>query len=370
MDSSLAITVNELAEFVGGAVQGDGSRVIRGACALDKAGPSDMTFLESRKLLKVLAASRAAAVLISPALLQEVAPGKTSPAFIIVDHPQQAFVRLMVRFRPPRPRGSLGVSPQAYVSPSARIGAGTNVFPGAYVGDDVVIGENCDIHPGAAIGAGCRLGDEVVLHPHVVLYPDVEVGSRVIIHASAVIGADGFGYRLVDGRHQRVPHLGTVRIADDVEIGACTTVDRAMIGATVIGEGTKLDNLVMIAHNCEIGRHNAIVSQVGFAGSVTTGDYVICAGQVGVADHVHIGEQAIIGSKAGVHKDVPAGETYIGQPAQPASEAMKVAMSQRKIPEIRKSLKTLEARLDELAAQLAALQPAAAPPNPTAGKAA
>ncbi len=221
----------------------------------------------------------------------------------------------------------------------------------------VVIGDNCDIHPGAVVSRGCRLGDDVVLHPNTVLYEDTVVGNRVIIHAGVVIGADGFSYRPVDGRHERIVHYGTVRIEDDVEIGACTTIDRAMVDETVIGQGTKIDNLVMIGHNCEIGRHNLFVSQAGLAGSVTTGDYVVCAGQVGIADHIHLGTRSVIGAKAGVHKDVPAGERQIGVPAIPEADCRRVVMAQHKLPEMRQQLRALERQVEELTAQLAQLAP-------------
>jgi UDP-3-O-[3-hydroxymyristoyl] glucosamine N-acyltransferase len=182
------------------------------------------------------------------------------------------------------------------------------------------------------------------------------IGDRAIIHAGAIIGADGFGYRLRDGRQEKVTHFGTVRIEADVELGACTTVDRAMIGETVIGEGTKIDNLVMVAHNCELGKHNVLTSQVGLAGSVTSGDYVVCAGQVGVADHVHLGTGCVLGSRSGVHKDIPAGETQIGAPSQPAAEAMKVFMAQRKLPALLKTVRDMEAQISKLTAQLEQLQ--------------
>jgi UDP-3-O-[3-hydroxymyristoyl] glucosamine N-acyltransferase len=167
-----------------------------------------------------------------------------------------------------------------------------------------------------------------------------------------VIGTDGFGYLQKDGRHVKIEHYGNVVIEDDVEIGACTTIDRSFLGSTRIGTGTKIDNQVMIAHNCELGPHNIIVSQVGFAGSVTTGAYVVCAGQVGVADHVHLGEGAIFGAKAGIHKDMPGGATYIGTPAQPESDAIRQAIAAHKLPEMRSQLKKLEKQMNALQQQL------------------
>ncbi len=183
--------------------------------------------------------------------------------------------------------------------------------------EDVVIGEHCDIHPGVSIGPGCRIGDHTILYPNVVLYHDVQIGQRVILHAGAVIGTDGFGYQLAEGKHQKLHHYGHVRIEDDAEIGANTTIDRALVGETIIGQGTKIDNLVMIAHNCELGQHNVLASQVGFAGSVTTGDYVVCAGQVGIADHVHLGTGSVLAAQAGVHKSLAGGKVYFGGARQP-----------------------------------------------------
>ena len=344
----MQMTAQALADANRGEVRGDPQVVVEGAQTIHRAGPSDVAFAADEKNLKKLARSRAGVAFVPRALAAALGDEHASRTLILVDDPQAAFLRVLERFRPPRPRANIGISPQSFISPTAKIGKHTNIHPGAFVGDGAVVGDHCDVFPGVCIGRGCTLGHHVTLYPNVVLYADVKIGNRVWIHAGAVIGADGFGYRLVDGRHQKLPHYGNVEIGDDVEIGACSTVDRAMIGTTVIGEGTKIDNLVMIAHNCELGRHNLLVSQVGFAGSVTTGDYVVCAGQVGVADHVHLGERSVYGAKAGVHKDMPGGQTYLGAPATPESEAIRVVMSQQKLPEMRKQLRQLEAQVAEL----------------------
>jgi UDP-3-O-[3-hydroxymyristoyl] glucosamine N-acyltransferase len=232
----------------------------------------------------------------------------------------------------------------------------------------VILGDRCDIYPGAVIGRGCRLGDDVVVYPNAVLYDDVIVGNRVILHAGCVIGADGFSYRTVGGRHQRIPHFGTVRIEDDVEIGANATIDRAMVDETVIGQGTKLDNLVMIGHNCEVGQHNLFASQVGLAGSVTTGDYVVCAGQVGIADHVHLGSRCVLGAKAGVPKDVPAGKRYIGIPAIPEADCYRSVMATQKLPEMRQQFRKLERQVADLAALAEQLRQQIGGANSTEGR--
>ena len=222
-------------------------------------------------------------------------------------------------------------------------------------------GRGCDIYPGVVIGPGCRLGDEVILYPQVVLYADVSVDDRAIIHAHAVIGADGFGYRFAHGRFEKIPQLGTVHIEADVEIGAGTTIDRGAIGATVIGEGSKLDNQIMIGHNCELGKHNVFAAQVGLAGSCTTGDYVRIGGQVGIKDHVRLNTGCSIGAKGGVHKDLPAGETWIGYPATPETEQKKLQFAVHRLPQLREQVKKLSAELAALQLEVTQLRENAQP---------
>jgi UDP-3-O-[3-hydroxymyristoyl] glucosamine N-acyltransferase len=221
------------------------------------------------------------------------------------------------------------------------IGEQPSIYPFASVGVGTVIGARSRIHNGAVIGRHCRLGDDVTIYPNVVLYDGTVLGNRVRVHANSVIGADGFGYRLQNGRHSKVPQLGYVEIGDDVEIGACTTIDRGTFRATRIGEGTKIDNLVQIGHNCNVGRHNLFVSQMGMAGSSSTGDFVVLAGQVGVVDHVHIGDRTVVGGKAAVTKDVPEGQRLLGAPATPEREQKRMLMSLEKLPEIRRDVRRI-----------------------------
>jgi UDP-3-O-[3-hydroxymyristoyl] glucosamine N-acyltransferase len=323
---------------------GDRSRLVSGARPLDRAQPEDMAFVAGKIKPDVAFRSRAGVLFLSSEL-GELRPSDDSRTFVIASNPKDAFFAALTRLKPARARSSAALSPQAFIHPNAQIGPNTNVAPGATIGSGVVIGANCDISPGVCIGPGCRIGDQVQLHPNVVIYHDVQIGDRVTIQAGSAIGADGFGYTTRDGKHTRLPHFGTVRICDDVDIGACTTIDRAVIGETVIGEGTKIDNNVVIAHNCELGKHNLLVSQVGFAGSVTTGDYVVCAGQVGIADHVHIGTGAVLGAKAGVHKDLAGGRTYLGAPAAPVAEATRAVMAMQKLPQMRHTLRELERQM-------------------------
>jgi UDP-3-O-[3-hydroxymyristoyl] glucosamine N-acyltransferase len=264
---------------------------------------------------------------------------------IRVADPLMAFVQVVQTLRGGPRLETHEVSAVAHVHPSAKLAPGVSVGPFAVIGEHAVIGENTTVHAGAVVGRGCRLGENVVIHPRVVLYDDCVLGNRVVVHAGAVIGADGFGYRVQDGRHVKVPQLGWVEIEDDVEIGACTTIDRGTFGPTCIGVGTKIDNLVMIGHNCRIGKHNILCSQVGIAGSTTTGDYVVMAGQVGVADHLTIGDHVTIMAKSGVSGNIPNGAQMLGTPAAPRREQVRVFSSLEKLPEIRRDVNRIKKHL-------------------------
>ncbi len=225
------------------------------------------------------------------------------------------------------------------------------IYPFVYVGDDAVIGDGTTLYPGSVIGDGCRLGRDCIIHPNAVLYQNVVLGDRVEIHAGSVLGGDGFGYRLIDGRHVKIPHTGRLEVEDDVEVGANCTIDRATFEATRIGEGTKIDNLVMIGHNNQIGRHNLLCGQVGIAGSCKTGDYVVMAGQAGIKDKTEIGDRVMVGAQAGVHRNVPEGQQVLGSPAVPVREQRRIFQMIARLPEMHRQLR-------ELTAKVAALRPA------------
>jgi UDP-3-O-[3-hydroxymyristoyl] glucosamine N-acyltransferase len=278
-------------------------------------------------------------------------PNFERPA-IFVDDPRDAFAKIVMFFRPPVEMEHVGISPDARVDPTAQLAVGVRVHAGATIGANVRIGRGSEIHSNVTIMPGCEIGDDVLLFPGVVLYEGCQIGDRCLIHAGAVIGAYGFGYDTIQGRHERGPQLGYVLIESDVEIGACTTVDRGTYGPTVIGEGTKIDNQVMIAHNCRIGRHNLICSQVGVAGSSSSGDYVVMAGQVGVPDHVRIGHRAVLGAKAGIMRDVPDDTTVLGIPATPERDQMAKQAAFAKLPEMRKQLRKLQRAVDQMAESL------------------
>jgi UDP-3-O-[3-hydroxymyristoyl] glucosamine N-acyltransferase len=335
----VTVTVQQLAEWVRGEVLGNGDLPISNARTLAEAQPGDITFVEHEKHLPSWNASRASAAVVPASV-----PVNGRPLIRVPD-PLMAFARIVqhLRGRPPAATGA--IDPTAHVHPTAKLGPGATLGPFAVVGEGARLGANCTLHAGACVGRYCQLGDDVTLHPHAVLYDDCVLGNRVTVHANAVIGADGFGYRTQDGRHVKVPQLGWVVLEDDVEIGACTTIDRGTFGPTRIGTGTKIDNLVMVGHNCRIGRHNVFVSQVGIAGSVTTGDYVVMAGQVGVADHVTVGDRAILGAKAGVPKDVPADARLLGSPAIPDRDFFRNMLSLDKLPDLVKEVKRIKQHL-------------------------
>lgn len=351
----MGYALGELAQLVQGSVVGDSSIVIKGASTISASSAGEITLADNPKLATRLSLSPAAAVVISAPFEPLNIP------YILVSDVHAAFAEIVKHFIPPRLTKNVGVSPHAFISPSAKLGNNVQVYPGAYIGDDVEIGDNTVVHSGVRILEGSRIGQSTILFPNVVLYENTVIGSRVLIHAGCVVGAYGFGYSFVDGKHKISAQLGNVEIGDDVEMGACTTVDRGTYGPTRIGDGCKFDNHVMIGHNARIGRHNLICSQAGVAGSSSTGDYVIMAGQVGVRDHVHVGDKAVIGAKSGVMNDVPPSARVLGAPAIEEKEQYLVWAAMHKLPAMRKKLIELERELAALTQQSAATEPTTEP---------
>lgn len=341
-------TLAELAALVDGQLVGDGSLVIHGAAPLCDAGPGDITLIDRPERLGVLKSCRAAAVVMPSSIPPNGVPG------IRVGNVHGAFTAIITRFRPVRSGRRIGISPSAVVDPTAKIGRDVDVHPLATIGEEVEIGDGSTIHSGVHILAGTKIGENVTIFPGAVLYENTVVGPRCVIHAGSVLGAYGFGYYFQDGAHRLSPQLGNVVLGADVEVGAGTTIDRGTYGPTYIGDGTKIDNQVIVAHNCHIGRHNLLCAQVGIAGSTSTGDYVTMAGQVGVRDHVHIGSGAVLGAMAGVMGDVPERARVVGIPATPEREQMIKQAALSKLPEMRRQLKQLQAAVDRLTEQSAA----------------
>lgn len=340
---TVSYTAQELADQVQGTTHGRADRTVRFAGPIHGAEPDHIAFVEHEKNLPQLKDCRAGVLVVPPSLVDSLKDRDFT--LIVVRDPLLAFIAIFQKFLGPVIDPELGISPLASVAPSARIGPGSCVLPFAVVGPGTELGSRCVVHSGAVIGANCTLGADVVVHPKAVLYERTKLGNRVIVHAGAILGADGFGYRFQSGKHIKVPQLGSVEIGDDVEIGANATIDRGTFQPTKIGRGTKIDNLVQVAHNCRIGEHNILASQVGVAGSSTTGNYVVLAGQVGVADHVNLGDGVQVGASSKVPSDVPAGETILGTPAMPVREARRMLVSMPKLPDLIKDVRDIKKRL-------------------------
>ena len=333
-------TVSQLAALVGGEVfSGSGDTPIDGPASLADAQPGEISFFAHPRYAHDLKQTRASAVLVP----RDFA-GETSAACIRVDNPSAAFTRItgeFVREPAPAPAGvhpSAVVHPGAQVAPDASIGEQAVLMPGA------VIGPRSVVMAGAYVGAGARLGTGCLLHPHAVVHHGCLLGDRVILHSGVVVGSDGFGYDTKDGRHVKIPQSGIVVVENDVEIGANTTIDRARFGRTFIGEGTKIDNLVMIAHNVVIGKHCIVCAQVGIAGSARIGDYVILAGQAGLVGHIRIGDGAIVGAQTGVSNDIEPGARVVGSPPRPIGEWKRSIVRVDRLAELYDRVKKLEPR--------------------------
>jgi UDP-3-O-[3-hydroxymyristoyl] glucosamine N-acyltransferase len=336
------MTVKELSRLLGCPFEGDGETEIRGVSSLEKAREGDLVFLAQPKLRQLLEATKASAAII-PA-------GETFrriPVFLS-DNPHLTFIKAMDLFFKPY-RLEPGIHPSAVVSPSARLGKDVAVGALTFIGDEAEIGDGTVIFPLVSIYPGVKIGERTVIHSQVSIREDVKIGSRVIIHNGAVIGSDGFGYLEVDdGSRLKIPQKGTVIVEDDVEIGANTAIDRATFGETIIRKGAKIDNLVQVAHNVDVGENSILAGQTGIAGSVTIGKNVIMGGQVGVSDHVNIGDRVIIAAKSGITKDIPAGSFVAGSPHLDIHDWRKVWVLLPQLYDFIKEVKKLKARVEEL----------------------
>jgi UDP-3-O-[3-hydroxymyristoyl] glucosamine N-acyltransferase len=335
---------SEIAELLKGKLEGDGSREIRGVAGLETAALDELAYAEGARALETAASSRAGCILVAEG--NSVA-GQTT---IAVPRPKVAFIRAAQALCP-TPPAVPGIHPTAVIAADARLAAEVSVGPHVVIGSGVVVGAGTRLGAGVFLGDGVQVGAHCVLYPRVTIYPGVTIGDRVILHAGVVVGSDGFGYVFTDGHYQKFPQLGQVIIENDVEIGSNTTVDRGSLGVTVIGEGTKIDNLVQVAHNVRIGRHCVIAAQTGISGSVEIGDYVVMGGQVGIGDHVRIGEKVVIGGQGGIlpGKIVRAGSVLWGTPARSLPEFKRIHAQFVRLPELAEKVKELSRRLSELA---------------------
>jgi len=345
------MTASQLAQLVDGSLlAGRADVAVGGVAALEDATAQDATFFGNEKYLPALRQSKAGVALV-PLGFTESLPGVG--AVIGVANPSLAFAAVVAALQPPLPAQPPGIHATAVISPTAKVGRDASIHAYAVIEDGAEIGAGCSVGAHAFIGRESRVGPASFVHPHVIIRERVSIGARCVVHSGAVIGGDGFGFETVDGRHVKVPQVGGVEIGDDVEIGAGVTIDRARFGMTRIGEGTKVDNLVQIAHNVVIGAHCLIVAQAGISGSTRLGKYVVLAGQVGVVGHITLGDGVTVGAQSGVSKSVPAGAKMFGSPAEPMMEAAASLARVRRLPKLAERVKQLEAELARLKEQLA-----------------
>ena len=337
-----SLSVEELAQLLNCPFVGDGATVIRGVSSLEKAKEGDLVFLSHRKYLSLLERSKASAAIIPSEEQYDRIP------VIKSENPHISFVKVVEIFYKPYPPEQ-GIHPSALVSPSAKIGKDVSIGPFAFIGDEAEIGDKTVIFPFVAIYPWVKIGKETVIHSHVSIREDVKIGQRVIIHNGAVIGSDGFGYlQDKDRSHIKIPQVGTVIIEDDVEVGANTTIDRATLGETIIKKGAKIDNLVQVAHNVEIGPHSVLAGQVGISGSTKIGKNVMMGGQVGVKDHVNIEDNVILVGRTGVTRNIPANSIMGGTPQMHFKDWRKLTAMLPRLYDLGKEIKRLKKKVEEL----------------------
>lgn len=343
---SAPLTARQAADLCGGQLTGNPDEPITGVAGIREALPGDLSFIASPKYFSALKTTKAAAVIVGRDAKVEFAR-----TLIRVDNPVQAFTKVVMRLMPPPVKFAPGIHATAVIAPTAKLGKDVSVQPHAVIEDGAVIGDRTVIGAGNYIGHGCRVGDDCLFYASVTLREYTVVGQRVILHPGVVLGADGFGYEPVNGKHQKIPQVGIVEIGDDVEIGANTAIDRARFGKTRVGRGTKIDNLVQIGHNCVIGEDCIICGGCGLAGSSILGNRVTLAGQVGVAGHLTIGDGVIVMAQSGINKDVAPGAFVWGTPAVPHTEAKRINAAIHRLPDTQERLRELERLVAELRAK-------------------
>jgi len=345
----MEITLKEVALILGGEVDGDENTVISGLAGIEKAGPGDITFVANPKYARYIETTQAGAIVCAP---ETVAPGRN---LIKVANPYLAYAKALRFLNPPRKEPGT-VDPRAAIADGVQIGRNVTVYPFVYIGAGCRIGDNVTIYPHCFIGDGVSIGSDTLLHPNVTIEERCIIGCRVIIHAGTVIGSDGFGFARDGAAYYKIPQLGIVQIDDDVEIGACTTIDRAALERTWIKRGTKTDNLVQIAHNVVIGEDSCIVAQTGISGSAKLGDRVIMAGQSAAVGHISIGSDCIVGARGAVASDLADGQVVSGAPAIPHKDFLRATTTFPKLPEMRRTLARLTQKIEALEAEIRTLQ--------------
>lgn len=334
-------TLKELAELIGGTVVGDGDVEIHRVAGIDSAKPGEITFLANPKYLPLLQSTQASAVMVTPGV---EAPGVS---LLVCSNPYLAFAKVLTALHVTKPE-CRGIMEGAYVDPEAKIADGVTIYPGCVIGKNVSVGSGTTLYPGVLLYDNVTVGEDCLIHAGTVVREGCRIGNRVIVQPKAVIGSDGFGFAPDGSSYFKIPQVGIVVIEDDVEIGANCCLDRAALGETRIGRGTKLDNLVQIAHNVKIGADSIIVAQVGIAGSTQIGKHCTLGGQVGVAGHIKVGDNTMVGAQSGIAGNQPGGEIISGTPAIPHRDWLRASKSFAKLPEMRKEIKKLTKQIEEL----------------------
>jgi UDP-3-O-[3-hydroxymyristoyl] glucosamine N-acyltransferase len=331
--------LGEIAAAVAGTVEGDATTIILGVGGIEEAGPEDITFVANKKYIPLLKTTNAGAVILGE--------GVEAPDLNVVRvaEPYAAFARVLAMFAP-EPALPENVSDLAYIADGAAVDEKAAVGPFAVVDAGATIGAGTAICAGSYIGRDSSVGEDCIIYPNVTVRERVTIGDRVIIHPNAVLGSDGFGFATAEGVHHKVPQIGTVVVGDDVEIGAGTTIDRGTMGATVIGDGCKIDNLVQIAHNVTLGKGTILAAQVGIAGSTKVGEYVVMGGQVGLVGHIEVGDRVQIGAKSGIPKSIPPGEIWFGYPARPIMDTKRIEAYLKRLGELFDRVKNIERKLE------------------------
>ncbi len=338
----MELSLAEIAAMVQGELDGDGGIKIRGVAKIETANPGEITFLSNPKYAKYLETTNAAAIIVSRDF-----PATTRPV-IRTQNPYYAFLRVLQVFHPPVVTVAVGIHSTAIVDETAQLGRNIRVGPGVVIDRNCRIGDEVVIHAGVVIGPEVEIGHHTLIYANVTVRERVRIGNNVIIHSGTVIGSDGFGFAREGQQYFKIPQVGTVIIEDDVEIGANCAIDRATLGATVIHRGAKLDNLIQVAHNVEIGENTVIAAQTGISGSTKIGKNVMIGGQVGFVGHIEIGDNTIIGAQSGVSKSLPPNSTYFGYPARPMMQAKREEAALRRLPDLLKRIAELEAKLETL----------------------
>ena len=344
----MEFSAKQIAEFIQGTIVGDENATVHTFAKIEEGIPGAISFLSNPKYTPYIYDTQSSIVLVN----NDFVPEKEVKATLIkVNNAYESLAKLLNLYEMSKPKKT-GIDPLAYIAPTAKIGENVYIAPFACVGDNAEIGDNTSLHPHATVGSGAKVGHDCILYPHVTVYHDCRVGNHCILHAGSVVGADGFGFAPSPEGYEKIPQIGIVVLEDNVEIGANTCIDRATMGATIIRKGVKLDNLIQIAHNVEVGSHTVMASQVGIAGSTKIGEWCMFGGQVGVAGHIKVGNKVNMGAQSGVHSSIKDGEALIGTPPMPLKGYFKSSAVFRKLPDMYLELNSLKKELEELKKQL------------------